>query len=98
MISTIGDNMATALFPNLRLRQLARKAVQDVKTEALSGPEKFEKALAQLVTAVDEAHTYPKSWGLAGKALEAGDGPLLRWILGALLQEAYESEFYQDRI
>ena len=90
--------MATALFPNLQLRKLARKAVQDVKDEALSGRGKFEKALAQLVTAVDEAHTYPKAWGIAGKALEAGDGPLLRWILGALLQEAYEGELLRGRI
>ena len=90
--------MATALFPNLQLRKLARKAVQDVKDEALSGRGKFEKALAQLVTAVDEAHTYPKAWGIVGKAFEAGDGPLLRWILGALLQEAYEGELLRGNV
>ena len=86
------------LFPNLRIRELARKAVQDVKTEALSGREKFEKALDGLVESVDEAHTYPDSWGIAGKLAEAADGRVIRWILGALLQEAYEGELLRGNL
>lgn len=99
MISIVGDNMATTLFPNLQLGRRARKAIQDAKENtALTGPQRFKIALDAFVTAVDESHEYPKSMGFAGKALEAGDGPIIRWILGAILQEAFDDERLAGKI
>lgn len=66
------------------LRELAMEKLREARAEA-SG-DAMELALDKLVEAVDEAHEYPESWGLAGKIAERVDAPLIRFLLGTLLE------------
>ncbi|KKN69855.1 hypothetical protein LCGC14_0436790 [marine sediment metagenome] len=74
-------------------RAEARKIVRDqvVRVESeekgLTSAEKHQRALNLSVTAIDEAHTYPDDWGLAGKALELIDASVLRFFVGLLVDQ-----------
>lgn len=70
-------------------RQIVRDAVAKVEEgkKGLTSAEKHERALNLSVTALDEAHTYPDDWGLAGKALELLDAPVLRFFVGLLVDQ-----------
>lgn len=67
------------------LRELAIEKLNEARAESSSGA--MELALDKLVEAVDEAHTYPDSWGVAGKVAERLDAPLIRFLLHALLEQ-----------
>lgn len=77
----------TPLFPALRAKAL--EEIERIAATTLGGADKRERVVDAVVAWVDQRTSYPNT--PAGIIAEMMDGPVIRLLVGALVQEVYEA-------